>query len=744
MLRRCSWLCFAVMSVVIGGLAAQPPRVPGGSGGPMMMPFGMPMSGAMLLGMPEVRTELGTNDSQNKRIDEVIAELQRQMRQAMEGMDFRELPNLSPEERDKLFAEMRKKNEQANQKADEAVAKVLEPKQIARLNQLKLQREGPMAFNRDDLAKQLQLTNEQREKIRSVQENAPPPFGFDPEQRRKLQADLLAVLTKEQQAKWSEMAGKEFRFPEPRGFGPGGPMMQQRKIVSQFDKDGDKRLNQDERQAAREQLKKDRPAGRGPGGFGPPGFARGNQQPPKPGEHVAPSDVSSYPNASLYEPTVLRTLFLEFEEKDWESELQDFHGTDVEVPCTLTVDGKKYANVGVHFRGMSSYMGVPTGYKRSLNLSMDFADAKQRLYGYKTLNLLNAHEDASFLSSALYSHIARQYIPAPKANLVKVVINGENWGVYANVQQFDKVFLQENFKTDKGTRWKVSGSPGADGGLTYLGDKISDYKRRYEIKSKDNEKSWKALINLCRVLNQTPSEKLEEALAPILDIDGALWFLALDLALINGDGYWIRSSDYCIYLDEKGKFHLVPHDMNEAFRPGMGPGMFGPPGGRGPGGPGRPPGPGGPPPGSPGGFPPDGPPPRGERGPGMRGPGGGIELDPLAGINDARKPLHSKLLSVPSLRKKYLDYVRTIADKSLDWKNLGPVVAQYRKLIAKEVESDTRKLESYEAFLRVTADDAAAPGRGREFPLRAFADQRRKYLLGYSEPRKSPAEERGP
>jgi hypothetical protein len=47
------------------------------------------------------------------------------------------------------------------------------------------------------------------------------------------------------------------------------------------------------------------------------------------------------------------------------------------------------------------------------------ADGKQRLYGYKNLNLLNAHEDASLLHTALYSHIARQYIPAPKANLVR-------------------------------------------------------------------------------------------------------------------------------------------------------------------------------------------------------------------------------------------------------------------------------------------------------------------------------------
>src|SRR5690606_37038522 len=100
--------------------------------------------------------------------------------------------------------------------------------------------------------------------------------------------------------------------------------------------------------------------------------------------------------------------------------------------------------VGVHFRGASSFMMIPAGSKRSLNLSFDTVDDEQRLYGYKTLNLLNGNGDPSMLSSVLYSEMARENLPAPKANLVEVVINGESWGVFANVQQFDKVFLEEN------------------------------------------------------------------------------------------------------------------------------------------------------------------------------------------------------------------------------------------------------------------------------------------------------------
>jgi spore coat protein CotH len=219
---------------------------------------------------------------------------------------------------------------------------------------------------------------------------------------------------------------------------------------------------------------------------------------------------------------------------------------------------------------MSSYMGVPAGYKRSLNLTMDLVNKKQSLYGYDSLNLLNSHDDPSLMSTVLYSHVARQYTPAPKANHVRVVVNGESWGVYANVQQFDKKFLQENFGGSKGTRWKVRGSPGGGGGLDYLGDDTAAYKGRYQIKGGDDEKAWKALANLCKVMAQTPPAELEAKLRPICDVDSLLWFLALDVALINNDGYWVRASDYTIFLDAKGKFHFVPHDMNEAFRGAMG------------------------------------------------------------------------------------------------------------------------------------------------------------------------------
>src|SRR5262249_41191841 len=102
------------------------------------------------------------------------------------------------------------------------------------------------------------------------------------------------------------------------------------------------------------------------------------------------------------------------------------------------------------------------------------------------------------------------------------------------------------------------------------------------------------------------------------------------------------------------------------------------------------------------------------------------ELDPLVGINDARKPLRSRLLAVPALRARYMTLVREIAAQWLDWKTLGPKAGAYRSLIADAVNADTGKLYTLEQFQTGFGDEAAVPAADT---LKGFADRRRAFLL---------------
>jgi hypothetical protein len=454
------------------------------------------------------------------------------------------------------------------------------------------------------------------------------------------------------------------------GGGGRGGRGQARELVKTYDKNGDGWLNNEERKAARGLSSTYLPL-----------------KPVKYGVTLTPEAVKMYSDKeSLYDIETLRTLFLEFENPDWEAELEYFFHTDVEVPVKLTVDGKTYENVGVRFRGNTSYSQSGTGWKRPLNITMDLANPDQRLYGYRTLNLLNAPYDATFVRQVLFHKISCEYKPSLKANYIRLVINGEHWGIYINLQQFNTDFIKDEFDTRKGERWKAA--LGGSVGLQYLGDNIASYQNAYEIKSKDDPNSWAALANLCQVLNQTPTDKLEEALKPILDVNDALKFLALDNISCNGDGYWTRAADYLIYRDKDGRFHFFAYDTLEVLGASMG---FG--GGR-----------------------------------GGRG-SGNTQLNPLSGSGSGAL---YKLVAVPHLRQLYLGYIHDIAENWLNWDKILPLANQYQGLISTDVQADQRNTNSSAAFF----SDLAIGSSGMS--LKDFMSQRRQYLLGLQQVREAP------
>ena len=427
------------------------------------------------------------------------------------------------------------------------------------------------------------------------------------------------------------------------------------------------------------------------------------------------------------------------------------------MPATLTVDGKEYPNVGVRFRGASSLGRAGEGYKRSLNVSMDLADKKQRLHGYKTLNLLNAHARPDVPAHGPLLHVARQYIPAPKANFVKVVINGESWGVYVNVAAVQQGLRQRVLRQRRrapGGRCRAA--PGGGGGLEYLGEDVEQYKRRYEIKSKDDAKAWDGPD---QAVQDAERDAGREARGGAEADPGRR-----RRAVVPGAGE--RAGQQRRVLDPRQRLLHLPgpqgrvpprparreRDVPARRRAGLGrrrvagaaaAGRVDPAGravgrvdwraGRRSGWSGRPAG-------------------RADRaaswwrrggGPGGGGGGGSRPADRRVDVNpaDATKPLRSKLLAVPALREKYLRNVRTIANDWLDWEKLSPVVSKYRELIEKEVEADTRKLEGgFEQAIAGEAQQAAdggrGRGRGRRPSLKAFVEQRRTYLLNYPEIKK--------
>ena len=400
-------------------------------------------------------------------------------------------------------------------------------------------------------------------------------------------------------------------------------------------------------------------------------------------EKLSPSNEKPS-KKGLYHEGTLRTLFITTKDDEWKEEMEAFYRTDVAVPADLIVDGKLYKDVGLKYRGNSSYFSVSPDLKRSINLYIDHKHDGQKLLGYKTLNLLNSNSDPTFMREVIYSHIARDYIPAFKGNFIKVVINGESWGIYSNIQQYNKDFLEDNFNTRGGVRWKIGAGGGGRGNLRYPGEKKEDYAG-FQLRTDGADDAWTELRQFTKLLDETPLDLLEEKLSDRFNLDGALWSLALE-CVFQDEGYFTRGSDYNLYLDPDGRFQLLQHDGNEVMNIPGGPGMPS----------------------------------------GLNGP----KLEPFYNADNEDRPLMHKLFQVPQIKARYRHHLKTITEEWIDWGKIGPLVAGYSELISDEIEKDVRKHSSFDAFRKGQVENSS-DGRRTKLGLKPFTIGRREFLLNH-------------
>ena len=205
-------------------------------------------------------------------------------------------------------------------------------------------------------------------------------------------------------------------------------------LVEQFDKNGDHRLDAAERQAAiayldKQPLPAPEPSSGRPGSMVPQGIAL---EPIKSGEKINPINVPSFPDRPLYDPGILRTLFIDFENSDWEKELTSFARTDINVPAKLLLDGKNYEGVGVHFHTPTTTPATATGFKRALDLRLDYTSDGQSIGGQRQLRLLDAATDPTLLRTVMHNHIAGQYTTAP---LSQSCSRGNQWRKLGHLRQ---------------------------------------------------------------------------------------------------------------------------------------------------------------------------------------------------------------------------------------------------------------------------------------------------------------------
>ena len=372
----------------------------------------------------------------------------------------------------------------------------------------------------------------------------------------------------------------------------------------------------------------------------------------------------------FYNESKLRKIYLEFEDTDYWEQLEANYDTDVYVKATLKYEDEILTDVGVQFKGNTSYTKLSdAAEKMSFAIKTDLFVEDQNINGYSNLNLNNAYQDNSTMIEVVYAHLCRNHIPAPQANFIELYINNEYWGPYTNVQQVNKDLLEDWFMSNDGARFRADASttitapktnerPGGGGGggaqwgdgtaaLNYLGDDVSEYQKYYSLKSSDIENSWEKLVTVCDVLNNTAISELEETLKDYLDIDRTLWFLAHEIIYSDDDSYIYKGKmDYYAYYEpETGRFTPLEFDGNSAMN--------------------------------------------------IRN----VNWDIFMNEDNVNYPLLNRLLSIPSIRQRYLAHVRTILDEEMNLDEVFSLIDTYAALIDASVNADPKKLITYQEFL---------------------------------------------
>ena len=123
----------------------------------------------------------------------------------------------------------------------------------------------------------------------------------------------------------------------------------------------------------------------------------------------------------FYEEDKLETIELTFDQTDYWTQLSNNYGTGTEIPATLTYKGDTYNDVGVRFKGNTSYTQV-SGDKKSFNVTMDYVTAGVDIGGYETFNFNNCFQDESFMREVFFLNAIRNHIPAAKANYINLFL----------------------------------------------------------------------------------------------------------------------------------------------------------------------------------------------------------------------------------------------------------------------------------------------------------------------------------
>src|SRR3569623_2067143 len=241
------------------------------------------------------------------------------------------------------------------------------------------------------------------------------------------------------------------------------------------------------------------------------------------------------------------------------------------VKARAEIDGLTMSDVGLRYKGNSSYDGTARGLKRPMKLDFNRFVPGRKFYGLEAVNLGNNAFDPSLLRETFSYHVYRAAgVAAPRTTLAMVYLSvagqceHEYIGLYTVVEETDDdEFLKRHF--GKGDLPVIK--PERIRGLPYMGEEIANYAERYRPKNKTTTADARPLIEFVKLLNYADDATFKAKVEGVFDVDAFLRYLACTALLGDLDSILANYHNFYLVIapgakGEGGKVHFLPWDMN--------------------------------------------------------------------------------------------------------------------------------------------------------------------------------------
>lgn len=261
--------------------------------------------------------------------------------------------------------------------------------------------------------------------------------------------------------------------------------------------------------------------------------------------------------AFLFNPLFVNTFNLHMDQSSIDALNNDPRSY---APATLTVTTQHGTsstyNVGVHIKGMwGSYRDLngKTGFK----IKMNFSVPGQSFYGIKKFTLNNMVQDNSMLHEATTYRLFRAMgVAAPRVGYAEVYLNGQDYGLHADIETYDKPML---------SRWFANGTThlyeygyghevGVDGDPQYMSADEGDPLNESDV------------ANVETINNTYTGSDWFNAIQPYVDINEMIMDWALEHYVGQWDGYtrgW--PNNYYVHFDKNNVATMHPWGMDQSL-----------------------------------------------------------------------------------------------------------------------------------------------------------------------------------